>query len=63
MFVFGIRYQVLSAQIEKTFIYVLGNFEKLRKQNPKLVDANIKFMGKYETKIGNKTLFNLKTEN
>lgn len=34
--------------------------EKLRKQNPKLADANIKFMGKYETKRGNKTLFNVK---
>ena len=34
--------------------------EKLRKQNPKLADANIKYIGKYESKRANKTLFNVK---
>ena len=34
--------------------------EKLRKQNPELADAKFKYIGKYETKRGNKTLFNVK---
>ena len=34
--------------------------EKLRKQNYKSANANIKFMGKYQTKRGNKTSFNVK---
>ena len=34
--------------------------EKLRKQNSKLADANIKFMRKYETNRGNTTFFNVR---
>ena len=36
------------------------NMEKLRKQNHKLATANIKYFGKYETRSGNSTMFNVK---